>query len=137
MSEVKVATVPRGPVVNMATLGGEWLGLVKTSDAKEASKKFMQYMMSKEVQEIFIKKLSWPAIRSDCNEVVEPWAVPYFEVISEQMDKAVNRPAVPYWSQVSAVLQKTFWEIVIDDGPVETILKKSAAEVEKIIEENT
>ncbi len=137
MSEVKVAVVPKGPVDNMATLGGEWLGLVKTSDAKEASKEFMKYMMSKEVQEIFIKKLSWPAMRSDCNEVVEPWAVPYFEVICEQMEKAVNRPAVPYWSQVSAILQKTFWEIVIDDGPVEAILKKSAAEVEKVIEENT
>lgn len=136
MSEVKVATAPKGPKDSVTTLGGEWLGIVKTSDAKEASKKFIKYMMGKEVQEIFIKKLSWPSIRSDCNEVVEPWAVPYFKVISKQMEKAVNRPAVPYWSKVSAVLQKAFWDIVVDDGPIEENLKKSSAEIKKIIEEN-
>jgi trehalose transport system substrate-binding protein len=137
MSEVKVATVPRGPVDSIATLGGEWLGIVKTSDAKESSKKFMEYMMSKKVQEIFISKLSWPAMRSDCNEVVEPWAIPYYEIISAQMEKSASRPAVPYWSEVSAILQQTFWDIVIDNGPVEENLIKSNAEIETIIKANS
>ncbi len=137
MDEVKVTTVPRGPADSIATLGGEWLGIVKTSDAKEASMLFMEYMMSKEVQEIFIKELSWPAMRSDCNEVVEPWAVPYYEIITAQMEMAASRPAVPYWGEVSAILQQTYWDIVIDDGPVEEILIKAAAEIDLIIEANS
>lgn len=119
---------PNGPY---KVLFGKVLGVPKGSSNKDLSVKFAQYLMSKEVQQVLVNRVSWTSFRSDAYAQVEAWQKPYFEAVQEALKAAQPMPNIPYWREVNKVVYESFREVVIDKKDVKATLDKYAAVVQK------
>ena len=133
-TEVKTYHGFSGPVREAHVIGGEVLGIPKGSPHKELALKFIEYMQSKEVQEILASKLAWPSIRTDATGKVEDWMKPYYESILEAMKYGIFRKNVPYWTEFDKLFNDAFEEIVINGKPVKETLDRYHDEMEKVKE---
>lgn len=91
----------------------------------------MEYLMSKEVQEILVSKLGWPSMRSDANGKVEDWQKPYFDAITKALEVAEPRPNVTYWATVDKALNEAYKAIVIDGKDIKETLDKYHGVIEE------
>lgn len=122
-----------GPNGLVKTLGGEVLGIPKGTDKKEDAIKFIEYLQSKEVQELLLLSNGWPSFRNDVYGNVEEWQKPYFESTTKALEKAQALPNVPYWGEINQALNDSLKEIVLDRKDVETTLEKYAKMMDEII----
>lgn len=129
--EIKAYSGWAGPVQESHALGGEVIGIPKGAPNKELAIQFAEYLMSKEVQEILVSELAWPAVRSDAYGKVEGWQEPYFEAVSEALENASPRGNVPYWPEVEKALLDAFQDIVIDGKDVKSTLDRYADVIEQ------
>jgi trehalose transport system substrate-binding protein len=134
-TEVKTYHGFSGPVKEAHVIGGEVLGIPTGSPHKELALDFIEYMQSKEVQEILASKLAWPSIRTDATGRVEDWLKPYYESILEAMEYGIFRANVPYWTEFDKLFNDAFEEIVINGEPVEETLDRYHEEMERVKEE--
>ncbi|WP_025846682.1 sugar ABC transporter substrate-binding protein [Paenibacillus ehimensis] len=129
--EIKAYSGYSGPKGAVKTLGGEVIGIPAGSPNKELAVKFMEYLMSKEVQELLISKLGWPSFRSDVYGVVEDWQKPYFDAAQEGLKVAQPLSNVPYWAEVNKAINGALSEVVMDKKDVKETLNKYAALIQK------
>lgn len=90
-----------------STLGGWHAAVSRYSDNKDKSLKFAEYITSYDVQKKFALKLGWnPAHKGvyKDREVLEKY--PHFSALSGVFKNAAARPNVPYYTQLSSILQK-------------------------------
>ncbi|MBP1157648.1 MULTISPECIES: extracellular solute-binding protein [unclassified Paenibacillus] len=130
-TEIKANSGYSGPAGAVKTLGGEVVGIPVGSPNKELAVSFMEYLMSKEVQETMVTKLGWPSFRSDVYGQVEDWQKPYFEATQKGLEVAVPLSNVPYWADVNKAINESLKEVVIDRKDVKTTLDKYAAVIQK------
>lgn len=129
--EIKANSGYSGPDGAVKTLGGEVVGIPVGSPNKELAVSFMEYLMSKEVQETMLTKLGWLSFRSDVYGLVEDWKKPYFDAAQEGLKVAVPLSNVPYWADVNKAINESLSEIVIDKKDVKTTLDKYAEIIQK------
>ncbi|MCG0276480.1 MAG: extracellular solute-binding protein [Thermosediminibacteraceae bacterium] len=129
--EIKAYQGWAGPVKESHVLGGEVIGIPKGAPNKEMAIKFMEYLMSKEVQEILTSKLGWPSMRTDAYGKVEEWQKPYFEAVSEALKHAEPRPNLTYWAEVDKAINGALREIVLEGKEVKPTLDKYHEMIEK------
>ncbi|KRQ86717.1 putative ABC transporter-binding protein precursor [Caloramator mitchellensis] len=122
--EIKAYGGFAGPVKASKVLGGDVLGIPVGSPNKELALKFIEYLMSKEVQEKLASKLAWPSARTDAYAQVEDWQKPYFDAINEAMKVAEPRPNLVYWADVDKAVNDALKEIVVDGKDVKATLDK-------------
>jgi len=125
--EIKAYGGWKGPVKASKVLGGEVLGIPTGAPNKDLAVKLMEHLMSKEVQEILVSKLAWPASRTDALGKVADWQKPYFEAINAAMATTQPRPNVTYWADVEKATTDAFRECVIEGKDVKATLDKYAA----------
>ncbi len=125
--EIKAYGGWKGPVKSSKVLGGEVLGIPAGAPNKDQAIKLMEYLMSKETQEVLVSKLAWPASRTDALGKVAEWQKPYFEAINAAMLTTEPRPNVTYWADVEKALNDAFRESVVEGKDVKSTLDKYAA----------
>lgn len=130
--EIKCYSGWTGPVRESHVLGGEVIGIPVGSPNKDLAIKFMEYLMSKEVQEILVAKMAWPSCRSDAYGQVEEWQKPYFAAVNEALKHAEPRPNIVYWADFEKILLNAFREIVMEGKAVKPTLDKYAAQLAAI-----
>lgn len=118
-----------GPSRASKVLGGEVLGIPAGAPNKDLAMKLIEHLMSKEVQEILVSKLAWPASRSDAYGTVAEWQKPYFAAINDAMKSTEPRPNVTYWADVDKALNDAFREAVVEGKDVKATLDKYAAAI--------
>ena len=89
-------------------------------------------MQSKEVQEILVAKLGWPAVRNDAYDKVEEWMKPQYKAINEALKYGIFRKEVPYWDKYRDLFHKAYKDIVIDGNNIK-FLDNYAKEMKQII----
>jgi trehalose transport system substrate-binding protein len=114
----------RGPVRESHVLGGEVIGIPHGVRQRELALEFMQYLMSKPVQEMLVSSLGWPSFRSDAYGNIQAWQAPYFAAVQEALAQAQPRPQVGYWAQLDRALTGAFREIVYESHPVQATLDR-------------
>jgi multiple sugar transport system substrate-binding protein len=88
-------------------LGGWHIGLSVHSDMKETAWEFIRFVTAYETQKEMTKTIGWNPAREDVYDDAELLRlVPHLPVLKKSFDHAVTRPAVPYYPQISEVLQK-------------------------------
>lgn len=122
--EIKAYNGWRGPVKESHVLGGEVIGIPKGAPNKDMAVKFMEYLMSKEVQEKLTSKLGWPSMRTDAYGKVEEWQKPYFDAVSEALKHAEPRPNLTYWSDVDKAVNGALREIIFEGKDIKATLDK-------------
>ncbi|PIS47004.1 MAG: transcriptional antiterminator [Elusimicrobia bacterium CG08_land_8_20_14_0_20_51_18] len=106
--KVGIARIPAFPGrSSVSTLGGWHIGISRFSDAKSEAWEFLKYALSRGTQKKLSLALGWNPARKDVYSDPEVLAkYPHFRALSEVFSGAKSRPQLPYYTQVSDVLQR-------------------------------
>jgi len=115
-----------------ATLGGWHIGISSFSDRKSDAAAFLKYIVSYEVQKGLAAELGHNPGRVDVYENGD-LKTGYPGRLKEILVTAVPRPAVPYYSQISLILQKYINMSISGEMDPQEALNRAQDEVEKVI----
>ncbi len=117
----------------VSTLGGYHIGVSKYSDRKADAEKFAAYVTSKEAQRMVVLELGWNPGRGDLYEdeaLLERY--PHFGKFKDIFRKARPRPVIPYYIQVSNVLQTYISGTLARNRSPETALEHAQIEIDSL-----
>jgi multiple sugar transport system substrate-binding protein len=120
---------------SVSTLGGWHIGISKYSDVTSSAWKFVHYVVSYRTQKRLAMKLGWNPGRKDVyadDEVLEK--LPHFARLRQVFDEALPRPNLPYYTQISEVLQRYLNAAIAGKLPAEAALVKAEQEAQRIVD---
>lgn len=133
--KVGLAPLPRFPAgESISTLGGWHVGISRHSDAREESWKLLRYIVSYRIQKKLALRLGWNPGRRDLYEDPEVLAeLPHFGRLREVFDHLLPRPVLPYYTQVSNVIQRRLNAALAGQEPPQEALAAAEAQVRQIV----
>lgn len=118
-----------------STLGGWHVGISKYSDRKEDAWRLVDFILSYESQKRLALELGWNPGRGDLYRDPEVLrTMPHLETLRTAVESSVARPLLPFYTQVSEVLQKAINGALSGSLPVERALEEAEAEIARIME---
>lgn len=115
-------------------LGGEILVLPKNAPNKELAIKFVRHLMSDEVQETFVRQLSWPTMRLDLDVTkLQPWQRRHLRVMNDVLNH--GEPTPDYWQpELTKIYSELFNEVTNlgQDASMEFTLERFQAEIDAL-----
>jgi trehalose transport system substrate-binding protein len=123
-----------GPNGKATVIGGDVIAITRRSKNKELALRFARYLMSKEVQKIFVSELGWPPIRNDVTGDVQEWQKPFFKAISKALQYGHYRPSIMNWSAVDKYVNLAFKDIVMEGRDVKETLDRYAKALQEELE---
>lgn len=134
--KVDIAPLPHFPSgKSVSTLGGWHIGISKYSDAKSKAFKFLKFVVSYETQKKLALKLGWNPGRKDVyndNEVLE--RLPHLAKLKNVFENALPRPNLPYYTQISEILQHYINAAIAGKLTPEVALSQAEKEAQNVIE---
>jgi len=134
--KVDIAPLPHFPSgKSVSTLGGWHIGISKYSDAKSKAFKFLKFVVSYETQKKLALKLGWNPGRKDVyndNEVLE--RLPHLAKLKTVFENALPRPNLPYYTQISEILQHYINAVIAGKLTPEVALSRAEKEAQNVIE---
>ncbi|MBN1662290.1 MAG: extracellular solute-binding protein [Deltaproteobacteria bacterium] len=108
-----------GPVREAHVIGGDVFGIPAGSQNKVLALNFIEYMLSRDVQAVFVKDLAWPSVRSDAYN--DASSGPAFKAIQDALHYGVFRKNVPYWSEYQKLFEEAFLRIVVNGESIDIL----------------
>jgi multiple sugar transport system substrate-binding protein len=138
--KVGIAALPHFPgSTSASTLGGWHVGISQFSDVKEQAWKLLRFLTSSDAQRKLALNLGWNPGRSDVYRDEEVLLeLPHLERLRDVFTHAVARPNLPYYTQVSAVIQRNVNKCLagnIDPGQALEQTQREIEEMTRIYEE--
>jgi len=119
---------------SVSTLGGWHIGMSKYSDNKEKAWKFIKYVTSYEVQKNMVLTIGWNPGRKDVYDDEElNKKLPHLKTLKYVFDNTVSRPTVPYYAQISEVIQRNVNNCLANKISPSDALKEIEIEMKNII----
>ena len=132
--KVGIAPIPHFTASkSVSTLGGWHIGISKYSDLKAESFAFVKFVTSLVTQKKLASELGWNPGRTDVYsdpEVLEK--APHFIALKEVFENAQARPGLPYYSQVSEVLQQHINAVLAGTISPEEALIRAEKETQRV-----
>jgi multiple sugar transport system substrate-binding protein len=117
-----------------ATLGGWHIGISRFSDARNSSWKFVKFVTSYEIQKKLALELGWNPGRCDLYDDTRILkALPHLVTFKDVFTHAVARPNLPYYTQISEIIQKYLNSALAGKLTPEEALRNAQSETDKII----
>jgi multiple sugar transport system substrate-binding protein len=138
-SEVKNRTgiaslpAPKG-AESVSTLGGWHIGISRFSDAKPQALEFVKYVTSYIGQKKMVLLLGWNPGRQDLysdENLVEK--MPHFPELKKIFQNARPRPMVPYYTQVSEIVQRKINSVLAGRYSSQDALKDADKEIAALL----
>ncbi len=130
-----IAPVPSfAPGRGASTLGGWHAGISRYSDAKPESVRFLCFLGSYAVQKRLAEGLGWSPGRMDVYgdpEVLE--RLPHFRMLEQVFGNARPRPILPYYTQLSGILQKHLNAALSGNVPPGKALAAAQKEMQAVV----
>jgi multiple sugar transport system substrate-binding protein len=130
-----IAPVPSfAPGRIVSTLGGWHVGISRFSDAKTESYRLLCFLTSYEVQKKMALHLGWNPGRRDVyddREILE--RMPHFRKLRTAFENARPRPIVPYYTQLSEILQRHLNAALSGKSPPGEALATAQKQMEAIV----
>jgi|Deesub1362B_J571_1020462.scaffolds.fasta_scaffold00353_27 multiple sugar transport system substrate-binding protein len=135
--KVGIAPLPHFPGhKSAATLGGWHIGISKYSDNKDVAWEFIKFVMSYEQQKGFAMNLGWNPGRTDVyNDPDVVAKAPHLKELRAVFENAVPRPIVPYYPQLSKIIQKYINAALAGKMTPKEALDQAQKEVEDLIKQ--
>lgn len=128
---VKAYIGPKGSAGISKVLGGNVLAVAENTKHLDESMEFIEYIMSKEAQELLCSEMGWLPARSDATGTTEEWQQEYLDVAFEALEYAEPRPILPYWSDVDKAINDAYQEIVVNQNPdIQGVLDEQHEKIE-------
>ncbi len=118
-----------------STMGGWHIGVSKYSDVKDEAWKFIEYVTSYNFQKKMILEIGWNPGRKDVykdEEVIKK--IPHLKIMEDVFYKTVSRPNLPYYPQVSVVIQRNVNECLSGKITAREAIKQMQKEVNELVE---
>lgn len=123
------AMIPTWNGQSASVVGGENIVIFSGSEKQEAAFRFVQFMLSEEVQLELLKVGVIPTLKSCVNsEAVQ--SDPKWSVYMKQLESARSRIPTPQASTVEQLWQDAMTEIFIEGADVQDVLSRYAAEID-------
>ncbi|ASJ01120.1 ABC transporter substrate-binding protein [Thermococcus gorgonarius] len=135
--KVGIAPLPHFPGhKSAATLGGWHIGINKYSDNKELAWAFVKFVESYEQQKGFAINLGWNPGRTDVyNDPDVLKAAPHLKDLRNVFENAVPRPIVPYYPQLSQIIQKYVNAALAGTMSPQDALNQAQKEAENLVQQ--
>ena len=118
-----------GPVKEAHVIGGDVFGIPVGAQNTDLAIKFIKYMITKDVQSVFVKDLSWPSIREDA--YAAGGDSPVLTAIKDSLKHGIFRKNVPYWTEFQKYFEEAFMQIVINGKDAQSVLDSYNAKMKK------
>jgi len=120
---------PRGSR-SVSTLGGFHIGVSRYSDVKAEALAFVKFVTRYESQKRLVLNLGWNPGRQDLYEDPAVLAVaPHLRTLREVFQKARPRPVVPYYTQISEIVQRHLNRALANEVSPEAALADADREI--------
>ena len=118
-----------------SALGGWHIGISRFSDDIDNAWKLVEFVLSHEVQKELALVLGWNPGRIDIYEDQEiRERMPHIDVLRSAFQTSVARPNIPYYTQMSEILQRYLNGALSGRLTPAQALEESQTEIEKIVE---
>jgi len=118
---------------SVSTLGGWHVGISAFSDNPNDAWKLIEFILSHDVQKRVALKLGWNPGRKDVYEDAELLKeLPHFKELRAVFENALPRPLLPYYNQISEVLQQSINGILSGEVAPEAGLASAQKKIAKI-----
>lgn len=129
--EYGLAPMPAGPSGQSASVvGGEDIAILKSTQKLAATKKFVEFMTSKEAQVLMGQVGQMPVLQSASTDASLP---PYFSVFSQQLQTAKPRTVSPNWQKIDGSLTDAFNLVLRHKASAQTALDQAAAMIDSLL----
>ena len=116
------------------TLGGWHIGISDASDQKEAAWAFLKFAVSLDVQRRMVAGLGWNSARRDVYQDAELLEQqPHLVHLRGVMEHATPRPLVPYYTQLSEVLQSRINSALAGQDTPEEALRLAEEDLARVV----
>jgi multiple sugar transport system substrate-binding protein len=131
---VGIALLPHFPGgKSVSTLGGWHVGISRFSDAGDQALQLVRFLLSYKTQKELALRLGWNPGRRDLYADPDILAeLPHFAELRVIFDHLLPRPVLPYYSQVSAVIQRHLNAVLARQATPARALAQAETEVERI-----
>lgn len=133
---VGIASLPHFPsAASVSTLGGWHIGVSRYSEVKPESFALVKFVTSITTQKRLAIELGWNPGRTDVysdSDVLEK--SPHLAALREVFENAEARPGLPYYSQISEVLQQNINAALSGTISIQEALTKSEEEAQKVMQ---
>lgn len=125
---------PAGPVNSDHLVGGDVLAIPKGVPASDLPYliEFAKFLLSPQVQKIFIVDLGWPAVNAQAYQNL-PSNISYLYQQEElALENSFFRPPVPWITEWNSIMDQVFDQIIVNHAPyneIPQILSKANAEM--------
>jgi multiple sugar transport system substrate-binding protein len=117
-----------------ACLGGWHVGLSRYGDATAEGAMLIGFLTSYEIQKKLALRLGWNSGRKDVYGDPEVVArLPYYKELRATIERARPRPVVPYYNQVSEILQRRLNEALAGRVPPGEALAAAQREIRAVL----
>ncbi|BCU67718.1 hypothetical protein HS7_11550 [Sulfolobales archaeon HS-7] len=138
-SSLGVYPGPSGPVNNDHVVGGDVLAIPKGATDLSALVTFAKFLLSEQVQRIFIVDLSWPAVNEQAYANLPSNISTIYQAEEEAISAPVFRPPVPWIDEWNSIVDQVWTQIIVDHAPysqIPSILSKANAELYNYLKTN-
>ncbi len=135
--KVGIAPLPHFPGhKSAASLGGWHIGINRYSKHKELAWAFIKFVESYQEQKNFAIHLGWNPGRTDVyNDPDVLKAAPYLKSLRAVFENAIPRPVVPYYPQLSKIIQKYVNAALAGEMSPQEALNKAQSEAEALVKQ--
>lgn len=130
--ETETTVMPSGDGGSISVIGGQDIIMFKNSENKDAAWKFMQYMVSDEVQVSYIDAGLLPPTKT-AREGVDTSDKPWLEGFLDQLETAKPRTPSPEWGNMEDILSTAFEQVVRGEATAKEVLDDAAAQIDELL----
>ena len=132
--DAKISVIPgRGDVVSATVNGGMPLMITSGCKHPDAAWEYMKYLSSKEAQAKYCKNALpiWKSLYDDPT-VIDTAGKDLVDASKTQFEYIVNRPQVPYYSELSTYMQAELQSVLIGSESVEDAVNNMQQKAEEL-----
>ena len=94
-------------------IGGDFLGIPVGASHREHVLPLIRGMQSREVQEVLVRRLGWPSVRTDVDVHADAGLQPDYAVVQEALRHGIFRKHIHLWTAyeriVSQAVRRILW----------------------------
>ena len=121
-----------GPVREAHVVGGEVLAIVKDTPKRDAAWQWINYLESREAQEILAAENGWPNVRGDALGQISADRQEEFQAVNDALAYGILRPNIPYMEDLLNLMIEAYDRIVNNGEDAQTVLDELALQLEDI-----
>jgi multiple sugar transport system substrate-binding protein len=119
----------------VATLGGWHVGISAFSDRKQEASALVRFITSRSTQKRLALSLGWNPGREDLYEDAEiRERAPHLSALAAAFRRAVPRPALPFYPQLSGVVQRHLNSALAGRQGAREALSAAQADIDRLVE---